>query len=164
MKKHIVFLFIFIGFYGFSQQKTKGKVYENTEDNKNLPLIGATVMWEGTTEGTQTDINGKFELSYKEGINLIISFIGMRTETITVKPNEEISVTLYPDSMLETIVVERRRQSLSRLRTSSANVQFISSGELLKAACCNLSEAFETNPSIDVNFSDAITGNKQIRM
>jgi outer membrane receptor for ferrienterochelin and colicins len=164
MKKHIVFLFIFIGFYGFSQQKTKGKVYENTEDNKNLPLIGATVMWEGTTEGTQTDINGKFELSYKEGINLIISFIGMRTETITVKPNEEISVTLYPDSMLETLVIERKRQSLSRIRTSSANITNISSAELLKAACCNLSEAFETNPSIDVNFSDAITGNKQIRM
>src|SRR5690606_28744832 len=45
-----------------------------------------------------------------------------------------------------------------------ANITHISSSELLKAACCNLSEAFETNPSIDVNFSDAITGNKQIKM
>ena len=40
----------------------------------------------------------------------------------------------------------------------------VSSDELLKAACCNLSESFETNPSIDVNFADAISGTRQIRM
>ena len=40
----------------------------------------------------------------------------------------------------------------------------VNSDELLKAACCNLSESFETNPSIDVNFSDALTGTKQIKM
>ncbi|MFA7445659.1 MAG: carboxypeptidase-like regulatory domain-containing protein [Flavobacteriaceae bacterium] len=164
MKKHIIFLFILFGFYGFSQEKIKGKVYENTEDNKNLPLIGATVMWEGTTEGTQTDIDGNFELTYKKDQNLVVSFIGMRTDTLAVTENKFQEITLYPDSMLETIVIERKRQSLSRLRTSSANITNISSSELLKAACCNLSEAFETNPSIDVNFSDAITGNKQIRM
>jgi outer membrane receptor for ferrienterochelin and colicins len=161
MKKYLIVLFILLGFNGFSQEKIKGKVYENTEDNKNLPLIGATVAWEGTTEGTQTDSEGNFELSYKPGQNLVISFVGMRTETITVTENKFQEITLYPDSMLETLVIERKRQSLSRIRTSSTN---ISSSELLKAACCNLSEAFETNPSIDVNFSDAITGNKQIRM
>ena len=44
------------------------------------------------------------------------------------------------------------------------NVIKVNSDELLKAACCNLSESFETNPSIDVNFSDALTGTKQIKM
>lgn len=164
MKKYLIALFILLGFNGFSQEKIKGKVYENTEDNKNLPLIGATVAWEGTTEGTQTDSEGNFELSYKQGQNLVISFVGMRTETINVTENVFLDIVLYPDSMLETLVIERKRQSLSRIRTSSANIINISSSELLKAACCNLSEAFETNPSIDVNFSDAITGNKQIRM
>ena len=47
---------------------------------------------------------------------------------------------------------------------SSANILNISSEELLKAACCNLAESFETTPSIDVNFSDAISARKQIRM
>src|SRR5690554_6717229 len=164
MKKYLIALFILLGFNGFSQEKIKGKVYENTEDNKNLPLIGATVAWEGTTEGTQTDSEGNFELSYKQGQNLVISFVGMRTETITVTENVFLDIVLYPDSMLETLVIERKRQSLSRIRTSSANIINISSSELLKAACCNLSEAFETNPSIDVNFSDAVSGNKQIRM
>ena len=44
------------------------------------------------------------------------------------------------------------------------NVVKISEEELLKAACCNLSESFETNPSVDVNHNDAITGTKQIEM
>lgn len=164
MKKYLIVLFILLGFYGLSQEKIKGKVYENTEDNKNLPLIGATVAWEGTTEGTQTDSDGNFELSYRQGKNLVVSFVGMRTETINVTENVFLDIVLYPDSMLETLVIERKRQSLSRIRTSSANIINISSSELLKAACCNLSEAFETNPSIDVNFSDAVSGNKQIRM
>lgn len=164
MKRYIIYLFILLGFYGFSQQKIKGTVYENTIDDKTLPLIGATVIWEGTTEGTQTDSNGKFELNYRTNTNLVVSFIGMRTETISVNPNEDVLVTLYPDTMIEEIVIQRKRQSLSRVKTSAANITHISSSELLKAACCNLSEAFETNPSIDVNFSDAITGNKQIKM
>ena len=36
--------------------------------------------------------------------------------------------------------------------------------ELLKAACCNLSESFETNPSVDVSYNDAVTGSKQIQL
>ena len=44
------------------------------------------------------------------------------------------------------------------------NILTVSSDELLKAACCNLSESFETNPSIDVNFADAVTGTRQIKM
>src|SRR5690606_36162268 len=49
-------------------------------------------------------------------------------------------------------------------RSGITNSQTMNSGELLKAACCNLAESFETNPSIDVNFSDAISGSKQIKM
>lgn len=164
MKKYLIILFVLFGFYGFSQQKIRGVVYENTEDDKNLPLLGVNVLWEGTTEGTQTDINGKFELDFRENAQLVFSFVGMRTETVAVTPGQELTVILYPDNMIEAIVIERKKANLSRNKASALNVTTISSGELLKAACCNLSEAFETNPSIDVNFSDAVTGNKQIRM
>jgi len=43
-------------------------------------------------------------------------------------------------------------------------VQVLNKGELYKAACCNLSESFETNSSVDVSYSDAITGAKQIQL
>jgi outer membrane receptor for ferrienterochelin and colicin len=65
---------------------------------------------------------------------------------------------------LQTIQVKTDSQSTKKSYRKVANTATMTSKELLKAACCNLAESFETNPSIDVNFSDALTGTKQIRM
>src|SRR6476660_862546 len=65
---------------------------------------------------------------------------------------------------LQEVKVETSRKSLKKSYTITANTTTMTGKELLKAACCNLSESFETNPSIDVNFSDAVTGSKQIKM
>lgn len=65
---------------------------------------------------------------------------------------------------LQEVNVQGSRKSLSKTLKVTANTTQMHSRELLKAACCNLAESFETNPSIDVNFSDAVTGVKQIRM
>jgi outer membrane receptor for ferrienterochelin and colicins len=71
--------------------------------------------------------------------------------------------TIKQDS-LKTVTVEANRKGLKKSLSGTANTTVVSSKELLKAACCNLAESFETNPSIDVNFSDALTGTKQIKM
>jgi outer membrane receptor for ferrienterochelin and colicin len=71
--------------------------------------------------------------------------------------------TIKQDS-LKTVTVEAKRKGLKKSLSGTANTTVVSSKELLKAACCNLAESFETNPSIDVNFSDALTGTKQIKM
>ncbi len=65
---------------------------------------------------------------------------------------------------LQAVKVEANRKSLKKSYSLTANTTLLTSKELLKAACCNLAESFETNPSIDVNFSDALTGTKQIKM
>lgn len=65
---------------------------------------------------------------------------------------------------LEEVKVQSKRKGLQKSYSVTANTTIITSKELLKAACCNLAESFETNPSIDVNFSDALTGTKQIKM
>lgn len=65
---------------------------------------------------------------------------------------------------LKTVTVEAKRKGLKKSLSGTANTTIVTSRELLKAACCNLAESFETNPSIDVNFSDALTGTKQIKM
>ena len=71
--------------------------------------------------------------------------------------------TIQKDS-LKTVTVEAKRKGLKKSLSGTANTTVVTSKELLKAACCNLAESFETNPSIDVNFSDALTGTKQIKM
>jgi outer membrane receptor for ferrienterochelin and colicin len=70
----------------------------------------------------------------------------------------------YSQEKLDTVKVVGSRKGIRKSLTATANTSVVSSKELLKAACCNLAESFETNPSIDVNFSDALTGTKQIKM
>lgn len=70
----------------------------------------------------------------------------------------------YSQDTLREIKVVSKNKGLQKSSKITANTTLLTSKELLKAACCNLAESFETNPSIDVNFSDALTGTKQIKM
>ena len=70
----------------------------------------------------------------------------------------------YAQDTLQAVKVISKNKGLQKSSKITANTTLVTSKELLKAACCNLAESFETNPSIDVSFSDAITGTKQIKM
>jgi len=74
------------------------------------------------------------------------------------------AITVFSQETLKEIKVDLNKKGIQKSLTKTANTSVVSSKELLKAACCNLAESFETNPSIDVNFSDALTGTKQIKM
>ncbi|MDD3004992.1 TonB-dependent receptor plug domain-containing protein [Flavobacterium sp.] len=65
---------------------------------------------------------------------------------------------------LKAVEIKTDSKSIKKSYRKVTNTATMTSKELLKAACCNLAESFETNPSIDVNFSDALTGTKQIKM
>jgi outer membrane receptor for ferrienterochelin and colicin len=70
----------------------------------------------------------------------------------------------YSQDTLKEVKVQSQKAGLYKSQTLTANTTLLTSKELLKAACCNLAESFEMNPSIDVSFSDALTGTKQIKM
>ena len=65
---------------------------------------------------------------------------------------------------LQEVVVKPISMGTISYRTTVLQSQKIGRAELSRAACCNLSESFETNPSVDVSYSDAVTGAKQIRL
>ncbi|RZJ29870.1 MAG: TonB-dependent receptor, partial [Flavobacterium sp.] len=75
-----------------------------------------------------------------------------------------VSWSAFSQDTLQAVNVEKAKRGLKKSLKVTANTTTMTSAELLKAACCNLAEAFETNPSIDVNFPDAVTGTKQIKM
>ena len=66
--------------------------------------------------------------------------------------------------VLEEIVVVKKQNPTRKMRFKAENAELITSAELLRAACCNLGESFTTNASVDVNYSDAATGAKQIKL
>ena len=164
MKKLIIIL-ILIPFIVSSQDKINGMVMESFGASP-MPITGANVIWEGTTIGSVTDIEGIFSLKYDSSYSkLVVTYVGYKTRIIEINnPNEFIHVFLDPIDQLDEVTLNARKRTSSISYIESQNITMISSDELLKAACCNLSESFETNPSIDVNFSDAISGTKQIRM
>ena len=68
------------------------------------------------------------------------------------------------DFEIEEVTVVQRKKGKVKSRVEAFDTEKIGTEELCRAACCNLSEAFETNASVDVAYSDAATGAKQIRL
>ena len=163
--KSILQLIVLLPLFLFSQKEIKGIVMEQNSNNERMPLLGANVFWLNTTLGTMTSDDGTFTVPYDTSYKkLVISYIGFRTDTLLIETPKSIFHVLKASDDLGEVTVSVRKKSSATSFLSSQNITTISSKELLKAACCNLSESFETNPSIDVNFTDAISGTKQIRM
>ncbi len=166
MKHTLTLIFSLICFLNIAQETLEGTILTK-ESDQNIPLTGASIFWLGTKVGTTSDQNGQFNLVFQKSINqLVISFIGFKSDTIEIKNKNKITHFLKPsDSQtLDEVTLTQRRKAIQKSYLEVQNIISVNSAELLKAACCNLSESFETNPSIDVNFSDALTGTKQIKM
>ncbi len=147
-----------------SQEEVKGVVVE-AGDVSALGLAGANVYWMNSQIGVVTDIDGKFSIPFKkEYSHLIISYVGFESDTLLVNEPKTIRHGLKASNELDEVVVQQERDAIEKAYFSPQNVVTVNSAELLKAACCNLAESFETNPAIDVNLSDGLTGTKQIQM
>ena len=119
-----------------------------------------------SSRGASTDMNGEFTLERPANADkLIVSFIGYNTDTISIASYQEyIDIVLNEGVQLAEVNVTGRKMGFQKLRSSVTNAELINSDELCRAACCNLGESFVTNPSVDVNYSDAATGAKQIKL
>ena len=166
MRLFIILLLSLSSLGTFSQETLEGSIEDAGATEEPKGLAGANVFWLDTNIGAVTDFEGNFSIPYKETYKkLVISYVGYQTDTISVSGNAKpIRHALKASSELDEVTISARRKASSRSYIEPQNVINVSSDELLKAACCNLSESFETNPSIDVNFTDAVTGTRQIKM
>ena len=163
--RSLLYIFLFLPSVLLAQEKLEGKIMEIDDKGVHFGLPGANVFWLDTSVGTITDNEGNFVIPYKkEYTQLVISFVGYKTDTISVGEPKMIHHVLQANNSLDEVTVRTHKKSSSLSYITAENLINVSSEELLKAACCNLSESFETNPSIDVNFADAISGTRQIKM
>lgn len=167
MKSLISMILFLLVIDGGTAQTLTGTVYENDEKQNKIPLIGANIFWEGTQLGTTTNADGVFILDKIESDHphLIISYIGYQPDTIDVPQDlDSIEIVLSVNRELKEVVVTGTSLSKYFDELDARPVEIITSKELLKAACCNLSESFTTNASVDIQFQDAVTGAKQIQL
>lgn len=135
------------------------------DQDKNT-LIGATLIWEGTDIGVTTNEEGYFSIDrIDETTMLVISYVGYQSDTIEIEPQDtEILIILALGVEMEEVEITTTQQDNFTSLIQTINTEKIGSGELKKAACCNLSESFETNGTVNVAYSDAVTGVKEIQM
>ncbi|KGL58624.1 TonB-dependent receptor domain-containing protein [Polaribacter sp. Hel1_85] len=166
MKKYILSSFLLlIPFIIFSQTTFKGMIMDKNNPKDNLGVEDVSVHWLHTNVSAITNKKGWFTIPYKtEYKKLVVSYLGYKTDTILITSLKPIHHFLTLKSELNEVIVKTKKKATYKSFLSTANMFTVNSEELLKAACCNLAESFETNPSIDVSFSDALTGTKQIQM
>ena len=129
------------------------------------PLVGAAIYWSKTRLGTVTDVNGEYRLQVAPNSDtLVVSYVGYKSEIFKHTGESTVDVKLILGEELGAADIEAERHSTEMSLINPLNVQTLDEKELCKAACCNLSESFETNAAVDASFTDAVTGTRQIRM
>ena len=164
----LLWLILLAPLTGRAQTSLDGTVEGIEADGSSGPLPGANVFWAGTTIGTATDGDGHFTLPEPPAwpAILLTSYMGYGTDSLRLggMPGAPVIVRLRASNVLrEAEVVERQSGSLLSTR-NTFNLEQITQKELKRAACCDLSESFETNATVDVSFSDAVSGTKTIKM
>jgi outer membrane receptor for ferrienterochelin and colicin len=158
----LVLLLVILVTKSMEAKSVEGWVFDQ---HQHEPLIGVNIFWAGTTQGTISNAEGYFKLEQPRGINtLVFSYVGYQTDTIDVTGKSQLRVHLSAGSKLNEVTVSERVQSTHLSKINPIMTQTITNKELTKFACCNLSESFETNASVDVSFADAVSGIKQIKL
>lgn len=162
----LLYLFLFLPVLTFGQ--VTGLI-QGQNGEKLTPLYGAKIKLVSSNDGAITDNDGQFELILPRVLpdTLIISARGYFSDTIPVTKNDRFTafnIVLFSQQLLPEVIVGYRKNTSSISRLKVLHVEELTSSELRKAACCNLGESFETNASVDVNMTDAVSGAKKIQM
>ena len=168
LSKSIVLGFLLLISFSNAYGQLRGLI-QGEDENEKKPINNAKIRLKNAKTGTFSAEDGTFELSLPKVLpdTLVFSANGYYNDTVIVTKSDRfsaISVTLYSVRALPEFIMSSRRKSSSISKMKTLHVEELTSAELRKAACCNLSESIETNASVDVNITDAVSGAKKIQM
>ncbi|WP_321308511.1 TonB-dependent receptor [Marinifilum fragile] len=166
--KIITLILLMVPFLSMAKNTVvKGKIVEKQNSGEQIPLAGASIFWKNTSVGTAANMDGNFTIDVlNTSKTLVVQFVGYKTKEININDykNQELLIELDPNIELNEVIVSERKLGTILDRENPIQSQSITGAELCKAACCNLSESFETNASVDVSYADAATGAKSIKL
>ncbi|HCQ11880.1 TonB-dependent receptor [Flavobacterium sp.] len=120
--KKITLLFFLLNFTViFAQKEIKGKV----SDANGLPLIGVNVVEKGTSNGTQSDIDGSYKIKVQENATLVFSYVGFKSVEKSTSGNSSIEITLSESQLLEEVQVVGSRNSKRTVVNSAVPIDII---------------------------------------
>jgi len=129
------------------------------------PLEGASVIWLGNHKGTVTNVSGNFTLKFsaKGKHILLISSSGFSSDTIVVADTNFLLVKLSQGTTLGAVIIKSSNNN-SYISNDDIKTEVITSGELKKAACCDLAGCFETQSTVQPQTTNIITNSKELRI
>lgn len=139
--KSIALIIICLPLWVAGQTRSVSGIVTSAEDGEALP--GVSVLVQGTSKGTATDIDGRYTISLAEGENvLVFSFVGFNPQTVTVGGQSTVNVVLQPDTKLleEVVVVGYGIQKKSDITGATGTVQ---GGELYKQPVLTATQAMQ---------------------
>ena len=150
--------FLLVSTYAFAQNAVTGTVIDNT----GMPLIGVSVVEKGMTNGSVTDIDGKYTVNVEKGKTLVFSYIGYVTQEVEVQSNT-INITLSEDAQLldEVVVIgygsmERKdvTSSITTVKAEDLNVGvYTTPAQLLQGKVPGLTIANTSDPNGSASIS-----------
>jgi outer membrane receptor for ferrienterochelin and colicins len=162
------FIFAAIALWALAQQADAQQMMVHVHDKETKDaLYGAGVYWADTQIGGATDEDGVVYIPAPEKYPavLVSTYVGYQNDSITISAYKgHLMIYLLPLAELEETLISARRKEQFIRSLDPMKTEIITQNELRKAACCNLSESFQTNASADVNFEDAVTGARQIEL
>ncbi len=148
-----------------SAQQLKGTVVDAGSGD---PLAFVPVGWRGTDVGTLTDAEGSFVLSMHPKVHtLVTQSMGYASDTLVVHSLTDtvVEIRLHRSGVqLKRVKVRSRRRATFSKMNSIEQTEVITTEGLRGLACCNLGESFENSATVDVGYSDAVSGSKQIQL
>ncbi|MEE9438551.1 MAG: carboxypeptidase-like regulatory domain-containing protein [Saprospiraceae bacterium] len=161
MKKYITAILIFVSLSCIDAQSITGKI----TNVFNQPLIGASIQWEDEKTGTISDENGDFEIAIKNDNDkvLIFSYLGFKSERITIGDLDYWKVQMIEDNTLSTVNISAKNKA-TRFVDGVIKVEGIGLRELERAACCSLAGCFNTNASVDAATTNVLTDAKELQI
>ena len=172
-KRLALFLFALLLSIGtaFGQTKITGTVVSQDDGD---PIIGASVMVQGTTMGTVTDIDGKFSLDVPAGKKLVVSYIGMVTQTLSPKAGMRVVLSNDNHTLNEVVVTGMTQQdkrlfsgAATKIDASKAKIDGMADvsrsleGRAAGVSVQNVSGTFGTAPKIRVRGATSIFGSSK---
>lgn len=145
-----------------SAQTLQGRV----EGVDKEPLIGANVYWASTTDGTVTDSEGNFELSFPatDDLRLVVTYVGYQADTLLIETQDAVVITLSESATLDAVVVTEREQGTFVSQINPIKTEVITQKELGRSACCDLAGCFNTQASVKPNTTNVVTNAKELRI
>ena len=150
MKRIILISMLLVATIDTKAQQIKGRVVEILPTGEESPLPGANVVWDGTTIGSTSNEQGFYLINEPESYpaTMVVTFIGYQSYKKEIKEWGNYDIVLESSVKISQVEVKGKVNTTQVSTLDPINIQTILTGELEKAACCNLSESFRDRKSV----------------